>query len=114
MKIRWILGGVAATLAVAALAHPPMIAEFNKVAKPPKDSALAKGACAICHVGMEPKLNPYGKDMAAAMKALKTKKLTDAVLKRIAKLDSDKDGVSNADELKAGTLPGDPESKPSK
>jgi hypothetical protein len=35
-------------------------------------------------------------------------------LSSIEKLDSDKDGVSNINEIKAGTLPGDPKSKPAK
>jgi hypothetical protein len=64
-----------------------------------------------CHVkGKE--LNVYGKDVQKAMQEKKTKDLTAEILKSIEKLDSDKDGVSNGDELKAGTLPGDPKSKP--
>ncbi len=35
-------------------------------------------------------------------------------LKAIEKLDSDKDGASNIVEIRAGTLPGDPTSKPKK
>jgi phosphoribosylformylglycinamidine (FGAM) synthase PurS component len=65
----------------------------------------------VCHVKGKV-LNPYGKDLAAGMKALKTKKITPDVLKKVAKLDSDKDKASNEKELKAGTLPGDPKSKP--
>jgi len=102
-------------LAVAAASTPAIQIDSNKVAKPPKDSALTKAGCLACHVKDKPTtLNAYGKDMQVAMKAMKTTKLTPAVLARIAKLDSDKDKFTNAQELKAGTLPGDPKSKPKK
>jgi hypothetical protein len=108
---------LAATLTLAgtaALGSPAVQTDFGKLAKPPKDSALAKAACVTCHVAGKPELNPYGKDMQAAMKALKTKKLTNAVLAKLAKLDSDKDKATNGAEVKAGTLPGDAQSKPAK
>jgi len=56
---------------------------------------------------MSGKLNPYGVDFA------KQRTRDAAAFKAIERLDSDKDGVSNLDEIKAGTLPGDPASKPS-
>lgn len=114
-SMRAIMAAVMTALVVMAIAHPSTQIEFGKLAKPPKDSPLAKASCAACHVGIgKPALNPYGKDLAAAMKALKTKSLTAAVLKKTAKLDSDKDKASNEKEIKAGTLPGDPKSKPAK
>lgn len=77
---------------------------FNETYKPNADTALAKAKCQICHVkGAE--LNVYGK-------ALDRKPATAATLKAAEKLDSDKDGFSNIEEIKAGTLPGDPKSKP--
>ncbi|MBM3494655.1 MAG: hypothetical protein FJX72_10135 [Armatimonadetes bacterium] len=99
---------------VAAFGSPALQIEFDKLAKPPKGSALAKAACAACHVAGKATLNSYGKDMAAALKAAKTKKLTAPVMRKLAKLDSDKDKATNGAELKAGTLPGDPKSKPAK
>ncbi len=114
VKIKTIAGVGIVLCCAAALATPAFQIEYAKLAKPPKDSALAKAACATCHVPGKPALNAYGKDIAAAMKKLKTKKLTPAIMKALAKLDSDKDKVNNAAEIKAGTLPGDPKSKPSK
>jgi hypothetical protein len=98
-------------LMVTAVATPKLQVVFNKTYPAPKDSALAKAKCMACHVkGKE--LNVYGKDVQKAMQEKKTKDLTAEILKSIEKLDSDKDGASNGDELKAGTLPGDPKSKP--
>lgn len=99
-----------ATIAAASFALPAFVGDFLTAAKPPAGSALAKAGCATCHAG-PPKLNPYGMDMKKAMKAMKATKPTAAVLKKIAGLDSDKDGKKNAAEIKAGTLPGDPKSK---
>ncbi len=112
VKLRSVMAVGFAICCAAALASPAVQIEFAKLAKPPKDSALAKVACATCHVPGKPALNAYGKDMASVMKKLKTKKLTPAVMKGLAKLDSDKDKASNEAEVKAGTLPGDPKSKP--
>ncbi len=70
-------------------------------------SNLAKAACGVCHASAKGgKLNPYGKDMAEAMKAANTKKLTPAVLTAIEGKDSDGDGKKNLDEIKADSNPG--------
>lgn len=45
---------------------------------------------------------------------LKGKKAAAASLKAVECKDADKDGISNIAEIKAGTLPGDPKSKPGK
>ncbi|MCS6829198.1 MAG: hypothetical protein RMM08_07750 [Armatimonadota bacterium] len=98
-------------LMVGALATPKMQPLFNKTYPVAKESEVAKAKCAVCHTkGKE--LNVYGKDVQKAMQEKKAKELTADILKSIEKLDSDKDGASNGDELKAGTLPGDPKSKP--
>ena len=80
---------------------------FNDLYKPAPDSALKKAKCCICHLDPKGKgkLNPYG-----AM--LKKTKIDPASLKAIERKDADKDGFSNIAEIKAGTLPGDPKSKP--
>lgn len=70
----------------------------------------AKPKCGSCHVKAMPKkgevdVNAYGKDLTA------TKKDGKYDFAKIEKLDSDKDGVSNIDEIKKGTNPGDPASK---
>lgn len=98
----------------AALAHPAFVGTFNQKYPQKPGSALTKSQCGICHVGFTPKLNPYGLDLQKALKAAKSTKLTAANLTKVEKLDSDKDGVKNLAEIKAGTLPGDPKSKPAK
>ena len=94
-------------LAMAALATPQLMQLFNKTYKPKAGTALQKAGCAVCHVSKAGggKLNPYGQ-------ALKGKPATAASLRSIEKLDSDKDKFSNIAEIKAGTLPGNPKSKP--
>ncbi|MCS6829197.1 MAG: hypothetical protein RMM08_07745 [Armatimonadota bacterium] len=112
MKLRLFVSTVLAFgLMVGAIATPKHQVTFLKTYPSAKDSAVGKAKCTICHVkGKE--LNVYGKDMQKAMQAKKTKDLTADLLKSIEKLDSDKDGAANGDEIRAGTLPGDPKSKP--
>ncbi len=102
---------LALVIPVAVMALPPMGKDFIAAAKISPDSKLAKSDCAICHVGRTPKLNPYGTDMKAAMAALNIKKVTPAVLAKIATKDSDKDGVKNMVEIKKDKAPGDPKIK---
>lgn len=92
---------IISTAAIASIAWQKI---FMDNYKPKADTALAKAKCQICHTkGAE--LNLYGK-------ALNAKPKTAASLKAVEKLDSDKDGFTNLEEIKAGTLPGDPKSKP--
>lgn len=63
-------------------------------------------SCQACHTeGGGTPLNNYGKDFKTAGKNL-------AAFKKIANLDSDKDGSSNAEEASAKSNPGDRESTP--
>lgn len=112
MKVRLLISGVLVIgQVVTTLATPKYLVVSKKTYPAPKDSALAKAKCTVCHVkGKE--LNVYGKDLKKVLKEKNTKVLTAEILKSIEKLDSDKDGVSNGGELKAGALPGDPKSKP--
>lgn len=92
------------------------LATFYKVVndtyKPAVGSALQKASCATCHIKIGAKdLNPYGKDLKAALGKANTKALTADILKGVEGLDSDKDGATNGAEMKKGTLPGDPKSK---
>ncbi len=82
---------------------------FNDLYKPATDSEIRKAKCALCHLDDKGKksLNVYGK-------LLQKKKVEPGSFKAVEKLDADKDGYSNLDEIKAGTLPGDPKSKPAK
>lgn len=113
--------GLAALTVVAAVtwaaAKAPDAAVFRQTygAYIKDGTDLAKAMpCTVCHTAMPPaktNLNPYGADVgkAAAGKAVDAK-----ILQSIEKLDSDKDGFSNLDEIKAGTHPGNPASKPRK
>jgi len=111
----WIVIAVAAGLiatTVAAFALPKDGATFTQTYSPKAGTAVTSAGCALCHVkGAVPSktaLNPYGADLAK-------QKVRDAAgFKAIEKLDSDKDGFSNLVEIQAGTLPGDPTSKPAK
>ena len=61
-------------------------------------------SCLTCHTqqaGGKENLNPYGTDLAAAQNDFGA----------IEPKDSDGDGVTNIDEIKAKTSPGDPNSK---
>lgn len=100
------------TAATAALALPSFVTDFKKLSNVKTGTALSKESCGICHNGMKTKeFNPFGTDLKKAMEAAKIKKLTPEVLKAVADKDSDGDGVKNSDEIKAGTLPGDKNSK---
>lgn len=101
-----------ALAASAATARPQYKFVFLERYKPPRGSALDTAGCATCHVGDTTRLNPYGKDLDKALKASKSSKLTVAVLKKVENLDSDKDGVKNVVEIRAGSLPGDRHVKP--
>jgi hypothetical protein len=102
-----------AGVAAWAVAKAPDGVLFKNVYAPKEGTDLAKAMpCLACHGKMPPTktdLNPYGKDLS---KAAAGKALDEKILRSIEKLDSDKDGASNIVEIKAGTLPGDPKSKP--
>lgn len=101
--------GVATVMTVAAiaLALGTYTKVFNTHYKVAPGSELGKAGCAACHLSKANlKLNPYGTDMAAALKKEGSKKLTPQILAKIEALDSDKDGVKNVDEIKKGLLPG--------
>ncbi len=94
-----------------ALALPNDLATFKQLYAPKDGTALAKAACLVCHAKMPPSknMNPYGADLAK-----QGTPRTSAAFKAIEALDSDKDGFTNIQEITAGTLPGDPASKPAK
>lgn len=105
-KTRTIIALVLALSLIAsvAFATAAWMKLFNDTYKPKPDSAIVKAKCQLCHTkGVA--LNPYGT-------SLKGKTMDAAGLKSVEKIDSDKDGFSNIAEIKAGTLPGDPKSKP--
>lgn len=96
-------------IAAVAFALPNDLTLFKSTYNPKEGTALANAACLTCHAKMPPTkeaMNPYGADYD------KQKTRNAAALKAIESLDSDKDGFSNIAEINAGTLPGDPASKP--
>lgn len=95
-----------------ASALPPFGQVFTDAYKPKAGGTVAAKACAICHDGAPPKLNPYGTDIKAVLTEAHTKTLTPAMLHSLDNKDSDGDGWDNASEIAADTLPGDPSSKP--
>ena len=102
-----VLAAVAA-LGVGTAALATMDAQKQFASTYPDAKGLAK--CSTCHTAAMPKkgqadVNAYGKALG---KADKDGKFDFA---KIEKLDSDGDGVSNIDEIKKGTNPGDPASK---
>jgi hypothetical protein len=99
-----------AALSGIVVAKPEFTEVFHKTYKIKSSSVVGKAQCAACHIGSTEKLNPYGKDLSKAIK--KGKPLTPAALKKLEKLDSDKDKAKNLKEIKADTLPGDSKSKP--
>lgn len=96
-------------LTAAAFALPNDGTLFKQTYGPKEGTALSKAGCLVCHVKVGTKdVNAYGADLA------KHKPRDAAAFKAIEKLDSDKDGFTNLQEIQAGTLPGDPASKPAK
>jgi hypothetical protein len=77
-----------------------------------KDSKLGTATCIVCHLGKKGgRLNAYGKDLQAVMKAAGTKKLTPELLAKVEGLDSLKDGKTNIAKIKSDTNPGLAEAK---
>jgi hypothetical protein len=105
---------VLSVAAIGACAMPVIRGDFLKVAKVKRESRIARAQCTLCHQPSGTKLNPFGADVKRALAAGKARSVTPAVLLKLAKLDSDKDKVTNEKEWKADTLPGDPKSKPAK
>jgi len=78
------------------------------------DAKAKLGKCSTCHVKPLPKKddhesNAYGKDLKATIDPKDPAKKIDFA--KVEQKDSDGDGVKNIDEIKAGTNPGDKNSK---
>jgi uncharacterized membrane protein len=105
------LGLIAATTASA---KPEFWETFKAHYHPADGSAIGEGRCLTCHMKGSTERNPYGKALQRLVDASAGKKVTDAMLLQVEALDADKDGFKNIDEIKAGSLPGDPNSVPSR
>lgn len=97
-----------------AMAIPPYLDTFTEHYKPPKESPLFKAQCMTCHPTKEggKERNSYGKDLEKAMHDGGGHDMTAAVFALIEGKDSDGDGATNIEEIRAGFLPGDPTSRP--
>jgi hypothetical protein len=98
-------------LSSVAFATPLLQQQFFDRCKVKAGSALERTHCKSCHSEL-PKLNPFGLDVRAEMERRKTRTFSRQVWSKLGPLDSDRDGASNLREIEAGTLPGDPKSKP--
>ncbi len=84
-----------------------------KLAYPGKEAKAY--TCKLCHNGVMGKkgdLNAYGLALQTSKVPTDAKELTKQDFRAIEKADADGDGVSNLDEINAGTAPGDPASAP--
>lgn len=98
---------MACSVAVLATASATFTGVFTSTYKVSKTSKLGKAACMVCHSNAKTHaLNAYGKDLAAAQKAAKSKKLTSAILKAVEGKDSNGNGKSNLEDIKADAMPG--------
>lgn len=80
---------------------------FHKTYDLKTTSTVGKANCMACHEKKSGgKLNSYGTDLQKAMKAAGAKKLTVDILKKVEGLDSNKNGKSNLEDIKADVLPG--------
>ncbi len=104
-KLALIIGLVG--MAFGAVGFGTMTPVFNTTYGVKKGSNLDNAKCGVCHVGAKGgKLNPYGEDLAAAMKAANTKKLTKEILVSVEGKDSNKNGKKNIEDIKADVNPG--------
>lgn len=111
----WIGVGLLLSVPIAVLAKPEIQAAAHKALKIKPTSRVGRAQCLLCHVAPNNyKFNPFGHDVHEAAEELKVREFTPELIKLIGSKDSDKDGYSNARELAADTLPGDPKSKPRK
>ena len=104
----------ALVLADAAWATMDNLKTF-KQAYPPQEGKTY--SCKVCHlnaIGKKGELNAYGLELQKLKGEGNAKALTKEDIESVGKKDADGDGVSNADEIKAGTGPGDPKSFPPK
>lgn len=92
-------------------ARPPFLKILKDTYAIKAGSDVDKAACLNCHTQV-PQRNAYGKAIQAELDRQNADNLTPEILKSVEKADSDGDGYTNLEELKAGFNPGDPLSHP--
>lgn len=92
-------------VAACSQATPEILKQFKSIYNKPDAN------CMVCHT-KPPTRNAFGKAVEGALNKTNDGLLTREVMKPLEAQDSDGDGVSNIDEINAGTSPGDPNSKP--
>ena len=116
MPTRSIVGGLALALVLLAAATAWATIENFKSFKQAYPGREPKAySCKACHnsaLGKKGDLNSYGEALKKSKAPADAKKLTEDDYRAIEQQDADGDGASNADEINAGTAPGDPESVP--
>ena len=97
--------------AIAAGAHDKDQRRFEKLYYDylVPDTDLYYASCKVCHVSKR-KLNSYGKALRRAKKAGMKPEVE--IYLAVEEKDSDYDGVSNGEEIRLGTKPGDADSYP--
>lgn len=96
-----------------AMALPPFLNTFTEHYKPAPGSDLFKAKCMTCHTSKEGGArNAYGKDLDAAIHETGSHELTLAAFALVESKDSDGDGATNVEEIRAGFLPGDRANRP--
>lgn len=114
-KLKALTLAICLLAAPLAFAKPEFLRVFRDAYKVSRNSTLWNARCLTCHeLPGPPRRNPYGLDVEAALKQARSDVLTADILKKVENKDSDRDGFTNIAEIKAGTLPGDAKSKPSK
>lgn len=111
INARPIFAGIVLTLAVAAPATPENWKAFRTFYAIQAESLIDKTGCQTCHTN-PPRRNEYGRALNQALGQSSAGRVTGDVLASIEAIDSDGDGVANGDEIRAGSLPGNAESKP--
>jgi hypothetical protein len=100
---------------VAARAYGGDVGVFRDTYNLSTGSRILKANCSICHMPGHIELeNPYGAAMVSGYRAAGKNKATPEILHALDALDSDGDGATNLEEIKADSLPWDATSVPSK
>lgn len=113
MKAKWLAISILVAVSAVAGAYPPFLKVFADTYPVSPSSSLGTAKCQTCHVtATGGKRNPFGTTIQDGLDNANLTDLTAALLHKVETDDSDKDGFSNLDEIKAGTRPGDPNDKP--